>query len=100
MPSTDQQRSVFERHFQTGVQVVMVALLLWAGRELVSLGQSSAVLEERLAAQGAMLAEMRQEMASMSDVYYRRADARRDLDIIENRIDQLKDRVSGLENSQ
>lgn len=95
-----EERSIFERHFQTGVQVVICALLLWAGRELVSLGQSSAVLEERLAAQGAMLSEMRAEMAGMSDVYYRRDDARRDLDLIENRIDQLKDRVSGLENAR
>ncbi|MCL7941207.1 hypothetical protein M8009_13015 [Halomonas sp. ATCH28] len=96
MPDRE-DRNIFERHFQTGVQVVMVALLLWAGRELVALGQSSAVLEERLAAQGALLNEMRQEMASMSEVYYRQTDARRDLNIIENRIDQLRKRVDDLE---
>lgn len=91
------EQSMFEKHFQTGVQVVMVALLLWAGRELVALGQSSAVLEERLAAQGALLTEMRQEMQEMSDVYYRRTDARRELDAIESRINGLDSRVSDLE---
>lgn len=94
------ERSAFERHFQTGVQLLVVALLVWAGRELVALGQSSAVLEERLAAQGAMLSEMREEMANMSDVYYRQSDAQRDLNAIERRIEQLRSRVDSLEGRQ
>ncbi|MFG6159642.1 hypothetical protein ACGTNG_12620 [Halomonas sp. 1390] len=95
--ASKQEGTMLERHFQTGVQMVMVALLLWAGRELVALGQSSAVLEERLAAQGTLLAEMRAEMQEMSQVYFRRADARRELDAIESRIEGLDVRVSELE---
>ncbi|MDQ7731608.1 hypothetical protein QT231_02790 [Halomonas sp. SpR1] len=89
--------SVFERHMQTGIQVLLVALIIWAGSELVKLGQQSVVLEERLTTQGLMIQEMRQELKSWGDTYYRASDARRDLDEIESRIDNLNSRVSVLE---
>lgn len=89
--------SVFERHMQTAIQVLLVALILWAGTELVQIGRQSAVLEERLATQGLTLQQMRQELRSWNDTYYRKADAQRELDEIENRIDNLHDRVSALE---
>ncbi|GAA0710989.1 hypothetical protein GCM10009022_44050 [Vreelandella titanicae] len=44
----DVKPSVFERHMQTGIQVLLVALIIWAGTELVKLGQQLVVLEERL----------------------------------------------------
>ncbi|WP_144982937.1 MULTISPECIES: hypothetical protein [Halomonadaceae] len=90
--------SVFERHMQTGIQVLLVALILWAGSELVKLGQQTVVLEERLTMQGLMLQEMRHELKSWGDTYYRTTDARRELDQIEARIDSLHSRVSALEN--
>ncbi|MCC5904049.1 MAG: hypothetical protein JJT87_19230 [Halomonas sp.] len=90
--------SVFERHMQTGIQVLLVGLILWAGSELVKLGQQSVILEERLTMQGLMLQEMRQELKSWGDTYYRTVDARRELDQIETRIDSLNSRVSALEN--
>lgn len=93
----DVKPSVFERHMQTGIQVLLVALILWAGTELVQIGRQSAVLEERLATQGLTLQQMRQELRGWSDTYYRKADAQRELDEIENRIDNLNGRVSALE---
>lgn len=89
--------SAFERHMQTGIQVLLVALILWAGSELVKLGQQSVVLEERLTMQGLMLQEMRHELKSWGDTYYRATDARRELDQIEARIESLHSRVSALE---
>jgi len=89
--------SVFERHMQTGIQILLVALIMWAGTELVKLGQQSMVLEERLTSQGALLNELRAELREWGDLYYRRSDAQRDLDDIENRIDSLDSRVSALE---
>lgn len=94
----DVKPSVFERHMQTGIQVLLVGLILWAGSELVKLGQQSVILEERLTMQGLMLQEMRQELKSWGDTYYRTVDARRELDQIETRIDSLNSRVSALEN--
>ncbi|MBS3668040.1 hypothetical protein ACQKFL_11295 [Vreelandella titanicae] len=92
--------SVFERHMQTGIQVLLVALIIWAGTELVKLGQQSVVLEERLTTQGLMLNELRQELREWGDTYYRTTDARRELDEIEGRIDNLNSRVSALETRQ
>ncbi|MCA8865300.1 MULTISPECIES: hypothetical protein [unclassified Halomonas] len=91
---------VFERHMQTGIQVLLVALIIWAGTELVKLGQQSVVLEERLTTQGLMLNELRQELREWGDTYYRTTDARRELDEIEGRIDNLNSRVSALETRQ
>lgn len=92
--------SVFERHMQTGIQVLLVALIIWAGTELVKLGQQSVVLEERLTTQGLMLNELRQELREWGDTYYRTTDARRELDEIEGRIDNFNSRVSALETRQ
>lgn len=88
---------MFERHFQTGIQVVLVALILWAGAQLVEIGQQSAVLEERLAVQGTQIQELRDELRTWSDMFYRRTEAQRELDGIEERIDSLDGRVSSLE---
>lgn len=75
----DVEPSVFERHMQTGIQVLLVALIIWAGTELVKLGQQSVVLEERLTTQGLMLNELRQELREWGDAYST-TDARRELD--------------------
>lgn len=96
----DVKPSVFERHMQTGIQVLLVALIIWAGTQLVNLGQQSVVLEERLATQGLTLQEMREELRSWGDTYYRTVDAKRELNDIEGRIDNLNSRVSALENVQ
>lgn len=77
--------------------MLLVALITWAGSELVKLGQQSVVLEERLTTQGLMIQEMRQELKSWSDTYYRASDAYRDLDEIESRINNLNSRTSALE---
>lgn len=94
---TESQRSVLERHIQTAIQVLAVALLMWAGKALLDLSQTVAVLEERITAQGATLIDMRSDMRDMSDTYYRKAEAQRDLDAIERRIGRLDGRVSQLE---
>lgn len=96
----DVKPSVFERHMQTGIQVLLVALIIWAGAQLVSLGQQSVVLEERLTTQGIMLMEMREELRSWGDTYYRTVDAKRELNEIESRIHDLDSRVSAIEGLQ
>ncbi|MAE21209.1 MAG: hypothetical protein CMK92_02135 [Pseudomonas sp.] len=93
----DVNTSKFESRMQAGIQALLVASIIWAGTQLVNLGQQSVVLEERLASQGIMLQELRNEMKSWGDTYYRATDARRELDQIETRIDNLNSRVSALE---
>lgn len=93
----DVNTSKFESRMQAGIQALLVASIIWAGTQLVKLGQQSVVLEERLASQGVTLQELRQEMKSWGDTYYRATDARRELDQIETRIDNLNSRVLALE---
>lgn len=89
--------SRFERHLQTGIQIILVALLAWAGMELVNLGKSTAVLQERLVYQGRQITDLRAELRDWSEVYYRQSDANRDLDAISERISGLDERVAVLE---
>ncbi|WP_043530456.1 hypothetical protein [Litchfieldella xinjiangensis] len=93
----DVKPSVFERHLQTGIQVILVALLAWAGLELVNLGKNTAVLQERLMYQGQQIADLRRELRQWNEIYYRQADAERDFDDIRKRIEGLDGRVSTLE---
>lgn len=93
----DVKPSVFERRIQSIIQALLLLLIAWAGRELVQIGKQSAVLEERLATQGTTLESLRLELRTWSDTYYRTSDARRELDQIETRIENLHNRVSALE---
>ena len=36
--------SVFERHLQTAIQLILVALLAWAGLKLVELGENLSLI--------------------------------------------------------
>ncbi|WP_252108824.1 MULTISPECIES: hypothetical protein [unclassified Halomonas] len=82
---------------QSIIQGLLLLLIAWAGRELVQIGQQSAVLEERLSTQGAALEGLRLDLRTWNDTYYRTSDARRELDQIETRIENLNSRVSSLE---
>lgn len=105
-PSTaSHHRSIFERHLQTGIQLLLVALLGWAGLKLVTLGENTAVLRERLVYQGEQLASLRRELRDWSDLYYRKRDAAREigdihsnLGTLESDLATLEARVSDLEN--
>lgn len=89
--------SALERHIQTGIQTMLVLVVAWVGSEIVDLGRTTAVLEERLKAQGDQISEMRKELRTWSDVYYKQADAARDLDSIKTRIDTNDSRITRLE---
>ncbi|WP_442489392.1 hypothetical protein [Halomonas litopenaei] len=91
-------RSIFERHLQTGIQLLLVALLGWAGLKLVTLGENTAVLRERLTYQSEQLTGLRRELHEWSDLYYRKRDAARELGEIESDIASLEARVTDLEN--
>lgn len=89
--------SVFERHLQTGIQLILVMLLGWAGLKLVDLGENTAVLQERLVYQGEQISSLRRELREWSNVYYLKADAARELSQIKDNVSDLNRRVSKLE---
>ncbi|MCT8467021.1 hypothetical protein KZO85_00320 [Chromohalobacter canadensis] len=97
MAQTDANRSIFERHLQTGIQLLLVALLGWAGLKLVTLGENTAVLRERLVYQGEQIQSLRRELRDWSDLYYRKSDANREITGIRNSMQDLENRVTDLE---
>ncbi|WP_089684638.1 hypothetical protein [Billgrantia gudaonensis] len=88
---------MFERHLQTGIQILLVALLGWAGLELVNLGKNTAVLQERLAYQGQLIEELRKELRDWSNLYYRKSDADREIGNLKRDVQRLGERVTDLE---
>lgn len=85
--------SRFERHLQTGIQLILIGLLAWAGMKLVTLGESTAVLRERLIYQGEQISNLRRDLRDWSDVYMKKSDAARDLELINTRIDAAHGRI-------
>ena len=45
---TPERESTFERHIQTGVQVIIVAILLWMGNSAVETRQDVAVIKSQM----------------------------------------------------
>lgn len=96
-PERPVKPSVFERHLQTAIQLILVALLAWAGLRLVELGENSAVLRERLIYQGEQISQLRRELREWSDIYVRRSDADREFQQLRNELEQVGARVARLE---
>ncbi|SHF00557.1 hypothetical protein SAMN02745148_01578 [Modicisalibacter ilicicola DSM 19980] len=88
--------SVFERHLQTGIQVILVLLLGWSGLKLVTLGESSAVLRERLVYQGEQIERLRRDLRDWSNVYYTKSDADREIGSLKSSVESIKSSLSGL----
>lgn len=91
--------SVFERHLQTAIQLILVGLLCWAGLKLVSLGEDNATLRERLSYQGDQIVNLRRDLRDWSNLYYPRADAEREIGALRDDMKSLKARVSRMENA-
>ncbi|SDK78610.1 hypothetical protein SAMN05661010_00081 [Modicisalibacter muralis] len=89
--------SMFERHLQTGIQLLLVGLLGWAGLKLVSLGEDNAALQERLIYQGDQIASLRRDLRDWSNLYYRKTDATREIGALQDDVRDLKQRISTLE---
>lgn len=89
--------SVFERHLQTGIQILLVTLLAWAGLKLVELGENSARLQERLTYQGEQISFLRRDLREWSNVYYTKTDAEREIGALQSDVRNLNQRVTALE---
>lgn len=83
---TGRDRSPLERHVQSGLLVLVMALLGWVGNSLVSLGRSVAVIETQMGSFGAQIAGM-----------YRTSDAQRDMADVGRQLDEIRRRTDKLE---
>ncbi len=100
MAETTVKPSIFERHLQTAIQLTLVALLAWAGLKLVTLGEHTAVLRERLAYQGEQIESLRRDLRDWSDLYYRKSDANREIGTLQEEVRGLRQRVTNLEETR
>lgn len=89
--------SIFERHLQTGIQLLLVGLLGWAGLKLVELSENSARLQERLTYQGQQISSLSRDIRDWSDTYYLKTSAEREIGALKAGLSNLSDRVTVLE---
>jgi hypothetical protein len=89
--------SGFERHIQTVIQIVLVALIIWAGQQLVNTSNRVVSLEVKV---GALETHIR---SATSDLYTERQ-AQRDQAILweavrgcQGNVDRLRERVNAID---
>ena len=78
-------RPAFERHLQTGIQLLLIALVVWAGQQLVQTGTRVVSLEVKVTA-------LEMAMNSNMDDRYRARDAQRDFEAVRREMAQTEHR--------
>jgi DUF1009 family protein len=90
MPAEQQiQASIFERHIQTGIQVLLVALVLWAGQQLVATGNRVVSLEVQVSA-------LQKIMNRQESLYYTIRDSERDFGYVSRMLGECRDNANAL----
>jgi len=87
------EKSTFEKHGQSIIQVLIAALCLWMANTINITATSVAVLTERM--QGIKVQLDSVQMGAESR--YTKNDAIRDIEILNNKIDSQADRIKDLE---
>jgi len=90
---SDKQRTPFEKHGQSLIQILIAALCLWMANTTNLTATSVAVLTERMEGIKVQLDSVQLE----SSLRYTKEDAIRDTEIINRRIDRQSDRITILE---
>jgi hypothetical protein len=85
MPIDDQSERgpIIERHAQTIVVAILLALLLWAGSTLLAIRDDVTALKVQVA-------QMEGQMRNAGDDRFRGADWRREREIIEQRFNRIE----------
>ena len=89
--------SIFERHLQTAIQIILVALIIWAGQQLVNTSNRVVSLEVKV---GALETHIR---SATSELYTERQ-AQRDQALLweairtcQQNTDRLRERVNAID---
>ena len=84
-------QSALERHFQTGIQVLIISILLWFGDQTMDTAKSVIRLEEQISA-------IRRDLSVATSDRFTGADAAAMKDIINFKFETLERRLSTIEN--
>lgn len=87
------EKSTFEKHGQSVIQVLIAALCLWMANTVNITATSVAVLTERMQGIKVQLDSVQLDAASR----YTKNDALRDIEILNNKIERQSDRIKNLE---
>lgn len=87
------EKSTFEKHGQSVIQVLIAALCLWMANTINITATSVAVLTERMQGIKVQLDSVQMEAESR----YTKNDAVRDIEILNNKIDSQANRIKDLE---
>lgn len=75
--------SIFERHLQTGIQFVLIALILWSGQTTLDLKDKIARLEEQFRG-------LQKDFSAASTDKYSATQATRDMEALASRMTNLE----------
>jgi len=89
-------RSPVERHLQTGIQAVLVVLVIWVGNSVIANLELVTRLEERVAAMGAKITSLEAKINGQGS-YVSRTEFTQTITLFNARCDETRDRVSRLE---
>jgi hypothetical protein len=95
-----QNRSIFERHVQSGLQGLIVVMIIWFGSAVVDAQKSLARMEERFIGLDARMAGLERQITATADDRYSGSAARRDQDAITNRLNDHEGRLRALESGR
>jgi hypothetical protein len=86
-----QGTGLLERHIQTGIQAILVGLVLWVGSSILAIREDVAVLRERSATQGVKLEALNAELKVAID------QRRQLIEAYEGRLRGIESRVEAIE---
>lgn len=91
------EQSILEKHLQTVLLALVIALIGWMGKTTLDTSQSMASLKASMTAQLDNLKTVVAKLDTYADDRYSRTEAEQTHQSIEHRIDQLDNRVRTLE---
>lgn len=92
-----ENKSIFERHLQTGISTLLVGLILWVGTSVTNSREAVARLEEKFIAVESQLSDLKSQVKLGVQDRYFRAEAVKDFTNINSRVDKIERRVHDLE---
>lgn len=93
----DRRKSDVEKHIQTIIAAVLLALVLWAGSTMLDVRDRMTKLEAGGVALQAQVAALQVQLTAASDDRYRASDARRDFEARDRRMEKYEERLDRLE---
>jgi hypothetical protein len=96
-PGPDRRKTDVEKHVQTIVVGVCMALLLWAGATMIDMKERQSRLEEKMTGLIAMVTSLQGQLVVAAEDRYRSVDARRDFESRDKRIEAHDARIDRLE---